>query len=142
MVATLLAAGETRPCMRPLSMLLIAVSLMGLAGAPAAVAQVGVIIIPKEPGQARELARESTRFAARVRLALARGPLDQVTRDRVVLVLRDLVGRARTIKERSKRGLLLSSTEERSITRSLESIRESCKWIKDHALTSSGPSGP
>jgi len=96
--------------------------------------QVGVIIVPKEPGQAEALAQKAGRLLRSVRRSLKSGPLDAAQKAILRARLRELLDEGRKIKSDSRCGLLLSTQEQGALDTSLGKVKLVCSWLKRNAL--------
>jgi hypothetical protein len=106
----------------------------------AARAQVGLIIMAKEPEEARRLASRAKAYQARVRRVLARGPLSPAAGQKVRDTASAWLAEARRILADSRTGAGMSLSEKEALERDLRTVRDVCRWLD--ARSSPSPRTP
>jgi predicted TIM-barrel fold metal-dependent hydrolase len=93
-------------------------------------AQVGVIIMAREPEDARQLAARAERFLKAVRTMAARGPISAFDAGRVRSTAAKLESEGRAIQAEVKnpRNMPISLSEKDGIKRDLTRVGKICAW--------------
>jgi hypothetical protein len=96
-------------------------------------AQVGVIIDSKRPGEARALAQRARQVEKSVRQRLAKGPVPEAGRKKMVTLAEDLEERARTVLAEVPGDIPLSLNEKDEVELGAKIARQVAAWLRKQA---------